>query len=435
MWLLKKKNDHRRESNWKEAFNSQQVTIDLPPQSELQDQMEMIRFEKEELQVIKALQPIVEENIDMIVSTFYNTILEVPHLKNIIDQHSSIDRLRDTLRGHMIEMFSGKIDEQYVQKRLRVARVHVRIGLEPKWYMGAFQNLQSALLDLVNDHLSNREERYLANKAISKILNFEQQLVLEEYEKENLRLREEQYEEVKEEIKGEISATSKELVLLTERTNESVQQVTENVNEVNQAIRDSSQLSEETQNLANSGQRLVEELATVMNSVSIKGEEIQQVIEKLVHSSTEIRKVISLVQHIADQTNLLALNASIEAARAGEYGRGFAVVAEEVRKLAEESRNSVRDITELIEKSTEMTSEVTESIASVQKNVEAGQRSSAETRSTFNEILNSMNQSMIRINQVENDVQKLTQVMEGIRQGTTQVADTAESLDRLATNI
>jgi hypothetical protein len=56
------------------------------------------------------------------------------------------------------------------------------------------------------------------------------------------------------------------------------------------------------------------------------------------------------VMSVASQTNLLALNASIEAARAGEAGRGFAVVADEINQLASNSHATANKSNESQEK-------------------------------------------------------------------------------------
>jgi methyl-accepting chemotaxis protein len=69
-----------------------------------------------------------------------------------------------------------------------------------------------------------------------------------------------------------------------------------------------------------------------------------EAVQALVTDAQQIGKVISLIRQIAQQTNLLALNATIEAARAGQAGRGFAVVAGEVKSLAAQTSSATEEI-------------------------------------------------------------------------------------------
>lgn len=86
------------------------------------------------------------------------------------------------LKKHIIEMFDGVINENFLQKRYRIATVHSHIGLEPKWYMSTFQDLLNYFSNLVQTTLYPSEEQFKMLIAVSKILNFEQQIVLESYE-------------------------------------------------------------------------------------------------------------------------------------------------------------------------------------------------------------------------------------------------------------
>jgi len=65
-----------------------------------------------------------------------------------------------------------------------------------------------------------------------------------------------------------------------------------------------------------------------------------------------INDAIKIIDQIAFQTNILSLNAAVEAATAGEAGKGFAVVAQEVRNLASRSALAANEIKKLVESAT-----------------------------------------------------------------------------------
>ncbi len=414
-------------------LNKQEARIELE-HVEHRQQMKMIDLNLEELQYAVALRPFIEKNIGLIIDSFYEAVLDVDHLKRLIEKNSTIERLKKTLETHLLEMFSGRIDQTFFDKRSRVAETHVKIGLEPRWYMGAFQKLQNALIDIANEYLP-REERIHASKIITKILNFEQQIVLEAYEKENLRQRSMQYEIVKTELKEKIAYISEELAALTEETYASIEELMANSTEVNRSVAYSTEKSKETHAFAVRGQQQIKDLEQRMSMIHQSTVGMEQTVRKLNSSAEQIKKVVQLVRQIAKQTNLLALNSAIEAARAGEHGRGFSVVAGEVRKLAEQTQHSVEQIAHLIHDTSAFTSHVVEAIGNVQALVADGLNESAATRKAFNEIVDSMNKSLEEIERVEAEMTVLVQGINEIGIASDKVSASAEVLNSTAQNL
>ena len=111
---------------------------------------------------------------------------------------------------------------------------------------------------------------------------------------------------------------------------------------------DLSEISLQMKDQSERGNHNVEQVIEQMNTINDSVKNSADIIEKLQNRSNEIGQIVQVITEIASQTNLLSLNASIEAARAGENRRGFAVVANEVKKLSEQSRQSADQITELI---------------------------------------------------------------------------------------
>lgn len=406
--------------------------IDLHKFPELKKQLELIGFTVQDMVIVKSFQPHIKGGIDEVVSVFYEKVLAVPSLRLIIDERTKIDRLKQLISTYIIGMFDGEMDEESIQKKKKIAQMHFKIGLEPKWYMGAFQQIQEVIIRLVTADIKPSDQREKAMLIVSRLINFEMQIVLEEYEKENVRLRESQYEIVKSELKSQIYSISEDLAELTEETSNSIGQVDVNARAIRESIHSNVKSVRQIQSDATAGNAMVLHLESQMKFIAGGTEDMAEIVNQLKVSSNQIINIIEMVKSIAEQTNLLALNASIEAARAGDSGKGFAVVAQEVRKLAEQSKQSVEQITGLVKVSTELTKQAVNTITEVKESVALGLDGSIQTQEQFKKILHSIVENDHHINRVEIDVTELVQVIKVIGNDTKKVETTAVSLHQTA---
>lgn len=402
---------------------------------ELQLQMKLIGIQEENLRQIKSYQPYIVEGISKIADVFYENVLAIPSLRKIIEERTQIDRLKKTLGSYIISMFDGIFTDETIEMKRKLARMHFKIGLDPKWYMGTFQKLQEVIILLISKDISDIALREQITINVSKLINLEMQIVLEEHEVENIKLRSEQYNVVKNELKDKLSSIIQNLADLTEETNTSIEQVNNHIFQISQTIESNVESVQQIHTDAVAGNEDVTHLEQEMVEIKNSTKEMGQLIGHLNVSSGQIIDIVSFVKSIADQTNLLALNASIEAARAGEQGKGFAVVAQEVRKLAEQSKSSVENITNLIQTSATLTTRAVNMIEGVQVRVDAGLTVSITTQDKFKQILKSIEHNEQQIKMIATDIINLSTVIATIGHETRDVATTADQLYQMTTHL
>ncbi|WP_210366685.1 globin-coupled sensor protein [Bacillus sp. REN3] len=396
-------------------------------------QLKMIDLQERDLRTIAKFQPVVKESITDVVTAFYDTILQVEELGKIIKSHSTVDRLRSTLEKHLIELFAGKIDDDFLTIRKQVAKRHFMIGLQPRWYLSAFQNLQNSLFSLVFKNIEEPDEQQQLLRSITRVLSFETQLVLEAYENENIREREAQYGRVKQEVKDKILLISEELLALSEQTNASVNVLVRDSHDVNKTVSVNNGKTIETKELADQGEKRMFTLSGHIGEIDHLTKQAEESINMLNQSLKQITEFVKLVHKIADQTNLLSLNSAIEAARAGEHGKGFAVVANEVRKLADQTKTSISEIDAIVTTSNQYMDVVVKSLRNVQDAVQMGKEESTSTKGAFLEIVASMDENLTGTAEVDQKMKHLVAVIEEIGQATERVTLSAEQLNEAST--
>ena len=410
------------------------VKVDVASNPSLRKQIEMLNLTERDLQYLKAFKPYVEDNINRIVDRFYDMIGTERSLTDIINKHSSVEKLKITLNRHIIEMFNGTIDEEFFKRRVSIAKVHVHIGLKTQWYICAFQDLTITFIDLVEKFVENPIDQFNTIRAISKISNFEQQLVLEAFENtvEQLKLK---VEKEKGEVERKIVASSEGLAAISQETNAAFHLLNTQSDEIMQLAKRSLSVSTLAENQALEGRERLRNQSLNMNNIIDSLGDITDNIEQLADMSKEMEGIMNVVTNIANQTNLLALNAAIEAARAGEAGKGFSVVADEVRKLSDQTKESVTSVAELLKNTNDRTDKLVHSLGNIQEEVASGEENMVQTEGQFNKILDAMTEAKCQNDCMEKEVKTVTGIVSELALAFDEVTNSADKLANVAQDL
>lgn len=353
---------------------------------ERSDRLAYLGINEETSRALRAFWPVVAPALPQILDKFFDHVGQISHLGALIGPQR--DRLMRAQTAHWEGLFSGRFDTAYFDSVRAVGRAHNRIGLAPRWYIGAYSFVLRQLLQLASKtHPLARNQAAHLSGAIATAVMLDMELSISTYQEELLLERQKRQRAVNAAVTDfaaiiqqalqavdaaamELRVTAGLLATSTEHTTTKVRSVsdassraTSNMHAVSAAAE---QLSASITEISNQ----VQQSKGISGMAVAEAENADGSVHGLALAAEKIGNVVKLINAIAEQTNLLALNATIEAARAGEAGKGFAVVAAEVKNLAgqtgratEEIGGQVQTIQEETRKSVALIDNIAETIA------------------------------------------------------------------------
>lgn len=399
--------------------------------------LQLLKLDENQLTLLQEFKPILERNVEDVVDKFYAHIMKVPQMGGIIEEFSSVERLRGLQKNYLLSIFPAKIDDEFISTRIKIGDVHKRIDLPPFYYLSSYQTFFDLLLPLIFGHYRRKPEQALSlSLAVLRIFGFDQQVVMASYiqsyinEIDQKAELESAYEEI-ESLQRRVSEASQSLAATSQETAASAAQMHEATELISNNAGEAAEFSLQVDSLAQEGARKIQEISQRILGLAGMSEQMQEKMMELDHSSARIANITDVIKEIASQTNLLALNAAIEAARAGESGRGFGVVAEEVKKLANNSEQSVKEISSMITLTRQNTTAVSKVIEDTTKAMHEAASEAQEVVERFGEIMNAIQSSIQQVRQIATQIDSLTMTAGQIGSASEEVANSATNLAQM----
>lgn len=150
--------------------------------AEVTQRKEFLEFGAPDIALLKNIHGQILDARQGFAEGFYEYLRGFDKLKELLRDDETVARLKRAHDLYFSQLTEGEYNWEYVKNRLKVGEVHSRIGLEPKWYVGAYRKYLSDMLQAVWNITSGDQKQFTATfDALLKVVVFDICLTLDTY--------------------------------------------------------------------------------------------------------------------------------------------------------------------------------------------------------------------------------------------------------------
>ncbi len=161
----------------------------MQPVELLKTMHKMLDFNDADSQRLTEMGKLLEPHSSAMAGTFYTALDSHPASKAILDaEPDRRSRLHTTLHEWYQQIFSGKYDDAYAQRRWIIGLVHVRIGIPPMFVVASMENVyrfSARKLGEAAGQLGGPLDAYI--ESLTKMLNTDLAFIEQSYAESTLR--------------------------------------------------------------------------------------------------------------------------------------------------------------------------------------------------------------------------------------------------------
>jgi methyl-accepting chemotaxis protein len=140
--------------------------------TDLQDRLQFVGLDAAQLRSLSGIHTVIRGAIGETLDAFYRKITQHPQTARFFSNEAHVAHAKERQAKHWDIIASGKYNEDYVEGVTTVGRVHARIGLEPRWYIGGYAMILEGIIRAVikeelKGFLHGRKAEKLSNDIVA----------------------------------------------------------------------------------------------------------------------------------------------------------------------------------------------------------------------------------------------------------------------------
>ena len=122
-------------------------TKPAPDPADLKRRLAFLQLTEEDAERLRALAKTFDSCSDDFVEAFYRHLFAFDETNKFLKDPALVERLKKTQREHFQSLLEANWDEPFVERRRLVGEAHADVGLEPQWFLGAYNQYVQHWID------------------------------------------------------------------------------------------------------------------------------------------------------------------------------------------------------------------------------------------------------------------------------------------------
>ncbi|MBX3236018.1 MAG: diguanylate cyclase [Nitrospiraceae bacterium] len=149
---------------------------------ELRDRLAFLGFGAEDRRLLPHLADVIRDALPELIDEFYRHLLQFDPMQRLLTDPARLDRLKQAQREYLLSLGELPDRPDYVERRLRIGLTHERVGLDQKWYLGAYSTMFALIVRRLAAQNRQDADRLAAMAVtLEKLFKLDQTLVVDVY--------------------------------------------------------------------------------------------------------------------------------------------------------------------------------------------------------------------------------------------------------------